>query len=163
MTGKSTMTFASGPVCARCLKPIKERDKVAIMGTGPIRTVRHWHCAYTITRKAAAASHESGDSELAHLRAQRDDLQTRNTELVEARRVAEAALAFVCAEPLRCACRYIDDGSSFALASYAGGAAREGLYGSVTCEHRKPDGTVEMIHYVRAPAAGAGAGEEGKP
>lgn len=48
MAGNSTMTFAScGPVCARCKGAIKDRDQVAITGTGPVLTIRHWHCAYT--------------------------------------------------------------------------------------------------------------------
>jgi len=58
-------------------------------------------------------------------------------------------------EPLRCACCRFDDDSSFSLTSFAGGAAKEGLYGSVTCEHRRPDGTVELIHYMRAPSPAA--------
>jgi len=45
-----------------------------------------------------------------------------------------------------------DDGSTFELTGWAGGAAPGGAFSTVTCEYRKPDGTVEVINYVRAPA-----------
>jgi hypothetical protein len=44
----------------------------------------------------------------------------------------------------------LDDGSIFKLSGWAGGAAPGGAFSTVTCEHRKPDGTVEVIDYVRA-------------
>jgi len=45
-----------------------------------------------------------------------------------------------------------DDGSTFQLTGWAGGASPGGEFSTVMCEHRKPDGTVEFINYVREPA-----------
>jgi hypothetical protein len=52
-------------------------------------------------------------------------------------------------EALRCACCRFEDDSAFFLAGFACGGAKEGLFGSVTCQHKKADGTVELIHYTR--------------
>ena len=48
-----------------------------------------------------------------------------------------------------CLCTKFDDNSAFFLASFAGGAAPDGLFSTVSCVHRKPDGTEEIIRYVR--------------
>jgi hypothetical protein len=42
-----------------------------------------------------------------------------------------------------------DDGSRFELVGIAGGAAPEGTFSTVTCEHTAPDGTVTVMHYQR--------------
>jgi hypothetical protein len=48
-----------------------------------------------------------------------------------------------------CSCSEFDDGSSFKLVSFAGGASPDGEYSGVTCERRYPDGTGELIRYKR--------------
>ena len=42
-----------------------------------------------------------------------------------------------------------EDGSRVELAGYSGGAAPEGLYGSVLCHYTAPDGTVSIWRYQR--------------
>lgn len=49
---------------------------------------------------------------------------------------------------LHCACSTFDDGSSFMLGSFAGGAAAEGAFSYVVCVRQTKDATT-LIRYVR--------------
>lgn len=44
---------------------------------------------------------------------------------------------------------YFDDGSSFELTGWAGGAAPAGMFSTVMCEHRSPEGVVTVMNYNR--------------
>lgn len=48
-----------------------------------------------------------------------------------------------------CACTEFDDGSSFKLSGFAGGGSKLGAFSVVHCAHKKPDGSQEIILYIR--------------
>lgn len=48
-----------------------------------------------------------------------------------------------------CACVEFDDGTSFSLCAFAGGAAPGGLFSSVNCVYTQADGTSTIMRYKR--------------